>query len=192
MSLLWEEKGPQNTEGTLKTTLQRSSELGINNLVLSSNSGETIKTLLSLINGQGLNASKLNIVCVTHHVGFKGPGVDEMAPEIRNQLTEAGVKILTSTHLFAGLDRAVRNKFGGVYPAEIMAQTLRIFGQGVKVAVEVAGMAIDAGLIPHGEEVISIGGSAIGTDSAIVIVPAHSNKFFDTEVREIICMPRKK
>jgi uncharacterized protein len=192
MSLLWEEKGHPNTEETLKTALQRSKELGINNLVLSSNSGETIKTLLSLINGLGLNASKLIIVCVTHHVGFKGPGVDEMAPEIRTQLTEAGVKILTTTHLFAGLDRAVRNKFGGVYPAEIMAQTLRIFGQGVKVAVEVAGMALDAGLIPHGEEVISIGGYNTGADSAIVIIPAHSNKFFDTEVREIICMPRKK
>ena len=88
------------------------------------------------------------------------------------------------------MDRAIRNKFGGVYPAEIMAQTLRIFGQGLKVCVEVASMALDAGLIPHGADVVAVGGSAAGADTAVVILPAHSNQFFDTRVREIICKPR--
>ena len=115
-----------------------------------------------------------------------------MAAETREILQQQGVKLLTTTHLFAGVDRAIRNRFGGVYPAEIMAQTLRIFGQGVKVAVEIACMALDAGLIPYGKEVISIAGTASGADAAIVVLPAHSNHFFDTEVREIICMPRQK
>jgi len=91
----------------------------------------------------------------------------------------------------AGLDRAVRNKFGGVYPSEIIAQTLRMLGQGVKVCVEVAGMALDAGLIPYGVDVVSVGGTGRGADSAIVIAPAHSNQFFDTKIREIICKPRE-
>jgi hypothetical protein len=58
--------------------------------------------------------------------------------------------------LLAGVDRAIKNKFGGIYPAELMAFTLRLFGQGAKVCVEIAGMALDAGLIPYGEDIVSV------------------------------------
>lgn len=150
--------------------------------MVASNSGYTVEHFLD---------KGVNVVCVTHHVGFTGPGEDEMPARVREHLTEKGVRILTTTHLLAGVDRAVRNKFGGVYPAEIMAQTLRMFGQGVKVCVEIAGMALDAGLIPYGEEVIAVAGSGTGADTAVVIVPAHSNQFFDTKIKEIICKPRE-
>jgi len=181
--LLWPEKGKNNTDQTIETAIKKARQLGIKYIVVASNSGWTAEKLL----GKGFE-----VVCVTHHVGFEGPGIDEMPPEMRRKLQDQGVKVLTTTHLFAGLDRAVRNKFGGVYPAEIMAQTLRMFGQGVKVGVEVAGMALDAGLIPYGVDVVAIGGTGEGADAAIVIRPAHSNKFFDTVIKEIICMPREK
>ena len=99
--------------------------------------------------------------------------------------------MLTTTHLLAGVDRAVRNKFGGLYPAEIVAQSLRMLGQGVKVCVEISCMALDAGMTPYGKEIIAVAGSATGADTAVVIVPAHSNQFFDTKVKEIICKPRE-
>ena len=175
-------KGKENTTQAIALAVKRAKELGIKHIVVASNSGWTAEKLIS----QGFE-----IVCVTHHVGFQGPGVDEMPPEIRKKLQEQGVKVLTTTHLFAGLDRAVRNKFGGVYPAEIMAQTLRMFGQGVKVGVEIAGMALDAGLIPYGQDVVAIGGTGEGADAAIVVRPAHSNHFFDTIVKEVICKPRE-
>ncbi|MHB8170495.1 MAG: pyruvate kinase alpha/beta domain-containing protein [Thermincolia bacterium] len=175
-------KGRESTDQTITQAKERAQELGIKHIVVASNSGWTAEKLIN----QGFE-----IICVTHHVGFQGPGVDEMPPEIREKLQEQGVKVLTTTHLFAGLDRAVRNKFGGVYPAEIMAQTLRMFGQGVKVGVEIAGMALDAGLIPYGQDVVAIGGTGEGADAAIVVRPAHSNKFFDTVVKEVICMPRE-
>ncbi|MEN6348821.1 MAG: pyruvate kinase alpha/beta domain-containing protein [Syntrophomonas sp.] len=181
--MYWEKAGPQNTNMTLDMAVKRAKELGIKYLVVASCSGDTALKLLD---------SGLKIVCVTHHVGFSGPGKDEMPVEIREQLINNGVQVLTTTHLFAGVDRAIRKQFGGVYPAEIIAQSLRTFGQGVKVAVEIACMAKDAGLIPHGEEVVSVGGTAEGADAAIVIVPGHSDSFFSTEVREIIAMPRIK
>lgn len=183
--MFWEKPGEHNTDSTLLLALERADQLGINDLVVASCTGYTINKLRPQAQGY-------NIVCVTHHNGFEEPGINEMDDETRQELQKSGIKVLTSTHLLAGVDRAVRNKFGGVYPAEIMAQTLRLFGQGVKVAVEVAVMALDAGLIPFGEEIISMGGSASGADAAIVIKPAHSNHFFDTEIREIICMPRIK
>lgn len=165
--------------------VNRALEGGIKHLVIPSCTGDTIKKVLQM-------GSSLNIVGVTHHVGFAGSGIDEMSAATREALSSQGVKLLTTTHLFAGVDRGIRNHFGGVYPAEIMAQTLRIFGQGVKVAVEVAVMALDAGIVPYGEDIVALGGTASGADSAIVIRPAHSNHFFQTEVREIICMPRQK
>lgn len=183
--MFWEKAGPQNTDKVIGAVIQRAEQLKIKHMVIASWSGDTVQKILAQTRG-------LNIVCVTHHTGFSEPGINEMDPEMRRSLQDCGVQVLTATHLLAGVDRAIRNHFGGVYPAEIMAQTLRIFGQGIKVAVEISVMALDAGLIPYDEEIIAVGGSGTGADAAVVIKPAHSNHFFATEVREIICMPRVK
>lgn len=181
----WKQAGEANTEATVEAALQRAFELGIRHLVVASCSGDNLKKVLA-------KNPDLNIVGVTHHIGFTGPGEDEMDANTREELRAQGVKLLTTTHLLAGVDRAIRIQFGGLYPAEIIASTLRIFGQGAKVAVEIAVMALDAGLIPYGEDVVAIAGTVSGADAALVIRPAHSNKFFQTEVREIICMPGLK
>lgn len=47
---------------------------------------------------------------------------------MRRKLREQGVKVLTTTHLPAGVYRALRFKFQGVYPAEIAASSLRLLG----------------------------------------------------------------
>jgi len=70
-----------------------------------------------------------------------------------------------------------------------MANTLKFFGQGVKVSVEIAVMALDAGLIPYGEDIIAIGGTGRGADTAVVIRPAHAANIFDTYIAEVICKP---
>jgi hypothetical protein len=181
--MYWEKPGDSNTDKTLRAAVKRANELGIRHIVVASCSG---KSALQLAD-QGLD-----VTCVTHQIGFASPGEDEMDAVTRQELASRSIKVLTTTHLLAGVDRAIRIQFGGVYPSEIMAQTLRIFGQGIKVAVEIASMAKDAGMIPHGTDIISIGGTSTGVDSAIVVAPAHSQNFFDTEVREIICMPRMK
>lgn len=179
----WEQKGSINTGATIEAAFLRAGELGIKHIVVASNSGRTA----GMLAGKGLE-----VVCVSHHVGFAGPGQDEMGAEKRNELKEKGMEVLTTTHLFAGVDRSLRTKFQGIYPAEIIASTLRLFGQGVKVCAEVAVMALDAGMVPYGKEIIAIGGSGSGADAACVILPAHSNHFFDTVIKEVICMPREK
>lgn len=179
--MYWEKAGRENTERTVELAVKRAEELGLEHLVVASNTGRT--ALLCLNRG-------LQVVCVTHHVGFVRPGEDEMAAEMRARLAAAGVKVLTTTHLMAGLDRALRLKFGGLYPGEIIAASLRLLGQGLKVCVEISCMALDAGLIPHGREVVAVAGTGGGADTAAVILPSHSNTFFETRVKEIICKPR--
>lgn len=183
-TLYWNIKGSKNTVSTLEAALKRAGELGLKHIVVASCSGMSAELLLDRV-------KDFEIVCVTHQVGFYRPGEDEMAPETRKKLTEGGIEVLTATHLMAGLDRACRIKFGGVYPAEIVASALRMFGQGLKVCVEIAVMALDAGLIPHGVDIVAMAGTSEGLDTAAVIVPAHSQNFFDTKVKEIICKPRE-
>ena len=76
-----------------------------------------------------------------------------------------------------------------MYPAEIMSGTLRMFGQGIKVCVEISIMALDAGAIPHGENVIAVTGTGRGADTAAILTPAHAAKVFKTKIHEIICKP---
>ncbi len=175
------QKGRENTAETVDLSIKRAKELGLTHVVVASRSGETALKFLG---------SGLQIVCVTHQVGFNHPGEDEMTEGMRERLRKEGVKILTTTHLLAGVDRALRFQFQGIYPAEIMANTLRMFGQGMKVCLEVSVMALDAGLIPYGEEILAVGGTESGADTAMVLIPAYSAYIFETNVKEILCMPR--
>lgn len=179
--MYFDEKGPANTARVAELVATRAKELGIKHVVVASNTGETAAHFLN----QGLE-----VVCVTHHAGFREPGGDEMPAVTREKLTAAGVRVLTTTHLFGNVERAITNKFGGLYPGGIISATLRCFGQGTKVAAEIATMALDAGLIPYGEEIIAVGGSGRGADTALVVKPAYAKDFFDLQICEVICKPR--
>ncbi len=175
--------GEQNTESVLELVKNYAQAEGIRDIVVASTTGET-----------GVKASKVfrgfSVVVVSHHVGFREPGVWELKKENRRKILENGAKILTATHALSGVERAVRKKFGTIMPLEIMAHTLRLLGEGPKVCVEITIMATDAGLIPVDREVIAIGGTGRGADTALVIKPATASRFFDLEIREIIAKPR--
>ena len=89
-----------------------------------------------------------------------------------------------------GVGRAVRKKLGTYELEELLAYTLRIFGEGKKVACEMALMAADAGLVRTDEEAISIGGTGHGVDTALILQPANAQTLFDMRIKEIICKPR--
>jgi hypothetical protein len=72
---------------------------------------------------------------------------------------------------------------------EIIADTLRIFGQGMKVVCEISMMAADSGLVRTDEDVIAIAGSSRGADTAVVLNPVNTHNFFDLKIREILCKP---
>lgn len=204
MGLYFETTGPDHTERTVSLCLDRARELDVRHMVVASNQGVTAQEFIRQARQRGLQLYRavpgsdgaavpqgmLNLVVVTHQVGFREPGTDEMPAEVRRALTAEGARMLTTTHLFSGVDRAITKEFGGLYPGQIVAHALYMFSQGVKVAVEVAVMALDAGLIPYGQEVIAVGGTSRGADSAVVMLPAHSRRFFETKILEILCKPR--
>ena len=59
----------------------------------------------------------------------------------------------------------------------------------MKVCVEIAAMAADAGFISVDKNIVAIAGCGKGADTAIVIKAANSRNFFDMDIKEIIAKP---
>lgn len=175
--------GPQNTRAVMEIVSGRAEELGINSFLVATCSGRTAFEALEVL-GPGEK-----IIAVTHVTGFREPNHQELSQDTRRELESKGVRVLTCQHAFGGVGRAVRNKLSTYQTDEIIAFTLRTFGEGTKVAIELALMAADAGLIRTDEDVISIGGTGKGADTALVLQPANSFRFFDLKVKGIICKP---
>ena len=182
-SIYYKQPGTQNTARTLELARKRAEELGIGTILVASTRGETGAQAAREFEGY-------DVVVVTHATGFGGPNTQELTPENRAAIEAAGARILTCQHALGGVSRAVRKKWGTYMIDEIVAQTLRIFGQGIKVCVEIALMAADAGLVQVGEPCIAIGGTGRGADTAVLLVPAHVQELFDLRVMEVLAKPR--
>jgi hypothetical protein len=113
-----------------------------------------------------------------------------MLAEVREELVALGARVYTGSMLTHSLDTAFTAKFGGTLLSQAVAQSLRRFGEGAKVAIECVMMAVDAGLVPEGEEVLAVAGTARGADTVAVIRSAASKRFLDLKVLEILAKPR--
>ena len=182
-SVYFNQSGAQNTARTLEIARQRAGELGIRAVLVASTRGDTGVQAAQQFQGY-------DVVVVTHSAGFHAPNTQELTPENRAAIETTGAKILTCQHALGGIGRAVRKKWGTYAMDEIVAQTLRIFGEGMKVCVEMALMAADAGLVRVGEPCIAIAGTGRGADTAVVLVPANVQQFFDLRVMEVLVKPR--
>lgn len=179
--MYFDHPGQDNTVPALKAAAERAGALGIDELVLATTSGTTAFQALEYCPGFKLTA-------VTYHCGFREPFQSVMPDDVRQELSARGVSVVAATHALSGAERGLAKKHPGLYPVLLMADTLKIFGQGTKVAVEVAVMAADAGTL-SGKDVIAVGGSSQGADTALVVKPAHAARIFDLKIREIICKP---
>ncbi len=129
------------------------------------------------------------LVVVTHHTGFHDEGTQSFDVSTRKALTQRGVRVITQSHVLSGVERSISRRFGGISRVEAIAEALRsLLGRGLKVCVEIAIMAADAGAIPI-KELVAVGGSGRGADTAVVIRPAHMNNFFEAHILEIIVSP---
>jgi hypothetical protein len=174
--------GNDNTARVLLIAKQRADELGIRSILVATTSGAT-----------GVRASQVfqgyDLVLVSHSAGFKAPNTQELTEENRAAIEASGGRILTTQHALGGVGRAVRRKLQTYELDEIIAYTLRVFGQGMKVVCEIALMAADAGLVRVGDPAIAIAGTGQGADTAVVLKPANAQSFFDLQVMEVLCKP---
>jgi len=74
-------------------------------------------------------------------------------------------------------------------PLELIANALKLMGEGTKVYVEITLMAANAGLIPVDKDVVAVAGTGKGADTALRIKPANAARFFDLRIKEVIAKP---
>ncbi|HEY50464.1 MAG TPA: hypothetical protein G4O20_01500 [Dehalococcoidia bacterium] len=182
-TVYFERPGRENTDEVLRIVGQRAGELGIKTVLVASTRGDTAAQAVEALKG-------LRIIVVTHSQGFREPNANSFTEENQQIVEDKGGIIFTGTHLFAGISRAVRNKFNTYLIGDLTASTLKVFGEAMKVVIEISIMAADAGLVRTDEEVIAIGGTGRGADTAVVLTPVNSQNFFDLRVKEILCKPR--
>jgi len=179
--LYFDKPGKANTEPTLEAVRRRAEELGIRQVVVATTHGYTALRAAEMLRGLDVE-----IIAVSICAAFEDQGWT-MSPEERAKLEAAGVKVLTSLH---SLGDDINEAFGQMPPNRIVRETLYRFCQGMKVVVEVAVMAADAGLLDMGRECIAVAGSSEGADTAVVLTPAYARKFSDLRIREILAKPR--
>jgi hypothetical protein len=179
--------GEENTIKTLALAKARADELGIKTVVVASTVGDTAVKAMDVFQG-------FKVVVVTHVTGMRGPDTQEFTGANRKIVEKKGGIIITAAHAFGAIHRSLGATGGPPVPTstigDIIAMTLRTFGQGMKVACEIAAMAADAGAVRTDEEIIAIGGTGRGADTAVVLQPSNVHRFFNLRVREIICKPR--
>lgn len=173
----------ENTRAVLDLVRRKAEELGIRSIVIASTRGKVAELALEY-----LDPSKYNLVVVTHSSWFR-PGLkQEFSEEVRRKLIVKGVKVVTAALAFGGIDKAVVAKYG-FSPGQLIADVLRLFCEGVKVAVEIVLMATDAGYLEPGEKVISVAGTVKGADTALVVKAAPSRRMFELRILRILAKP---
>ena len=190
----FEKQGEENTEVTFGIARKRAEELGIKTILIASTRGNTAVKAVNYF-GKGYN-----LVFVGHATGQRQPNVNEFTDENRAIVEKAGGKVLFAAHTFTGLTRRpTPPPTPGVPPTpltgpilelqDVIAATLRMFCAGIKVVVEIAAPAADAGLIRTDEDIIAIAGSDRGADTAVVMRAANTRYIMQTRIKELLCKP---
>ena len=178
----FDKPGVDNTEEALQIARKRAEELGIRTVLVATTAGATAARCAEVFEG-------CRVVAVTHAHGFREPDTQEFTDEHRRAVESRGGTVLTATHAFTGIGGAMRKKFSMHLLGDVIASTLRVLGQGMKVVCEIALMAADAGLVRTDEQVIAIAGTGRGADTVVVLKPVNTNDFFDMKIQEILCKP---
>ena len=204
----FENRGEQNTDKTLELAKVRALERNVKHVVVASTRGITgVKA------AEAFKDTGIEVIIVTHQTGHIGAGVQQLTDENRKKLESLDITIITGSDALEGgvglgitrrqttdatrptpetqgMASLIRRMNPTIPPVvRIVASVLRLFCQGMKVAVEVTLMAADAGVIPVDHAIVAIAGTGRGADTAIVIQPANTTNFLDLDIHEIIAKP---
>ena len=178
----FEKPGKDNTDAVMEIVKQKAAEKGINTVIVASYHGFTAEKAVRYLEG-------MNIIVIAGFLEATMENLSLTFTQGDEKLIREKTTVLVTTHLFAGVTRAVRRKFESISPSEIIAQTLRLMGVGVKVGVECTVMAADSGLVKTDEDIIAVAGTFSGADTAILLRPVYSQNLFDIKIKEILCKP---
>ncbi len=168
----FETHGIENTEDVIQAVGKRVKEGDIKTVIVASTSGATGLKFAKALKGIA------EVIAISH---------ENMDSENKREIVRLGAKALDKTHLPLETRKmeAVKNSY----------YTL---GQGFKVAVEVILIVADKAAVTLYKDVIGVGGTDKGSDTAIVARATTSKDAFSEdkgkklEIREVLAMPLKK
>lgn len=172
----FETPGEDNTETVLALVKERAEARNIKRIVLASTRGHTARAAAKSFEGTDM---KLVVIPWSFGAVKEHP----FPLELKAELEAKGHRVHFSTMLFH-----TGELYGSQTPT-VMANLLRIFSQGFKVAVEILMMACDGGCVAGKEKVIVVAGTARGADTAVVATAAPSLRWTKLRIHEIICKP---
>lgn len=168
----FEEPGEQNTLEVLRTVLKRMEETGIRTVLVASTTGKTGLTFAKAMRG------KAKLIAISY---------EKVSDEVKKSIGDLGAIMLDEQPLPLEKEEAQELK-----------NALYAFGQGMKVCVEDVMIAVEAGFVEPYQDVISVAGTDVGADTAIIVratkLEERMSPDFNKrlEIRETICMPRAK
>ncbi|MBW2975038.1 hypothetical protein KY366_04945 [Candidatus Woesearchaeota archaeon] len=175
--------GEENTEKTLELAAEYAKSNNIKTIVIGSARGESAMKLKE-------KAPELEVIDVAYAEGVSHKESLAAFKENKARIEEKGIRIVRCTHAFSGIDKCLFRKFGTLMPNVLIGETLKLISEGVKVAVECALMAADAGAVKQKEKILAIGGTSHGVDTCLLVEPSTTSNFFEFGILEIICIPR--
>jgi len=186
--------GQVNTEKALELAIQRAHELKIKKLVVASETGLSALKAADMVGDSGINlivvTSSAGTEIENTIIGDLKIGIQDK--NIWNQLEEKGAKIVRATDPLYNIGAALEHK-GIPTLATLIRLCLKMISSGTAVCVTATLMATDSGSLKEGEEIVTVAGSWIGLDTALVVRATNSVNFFKAgaiQIKEIICKPR--
>jgi len=186
--------GAGNTPKVIESVQERLRLGDIGKILVASESGRLALELKTSVAGA-------TIVCVTYNEEtrreYRKPAL------MKDQLLKAGVLVVDTVSEPLGRDLTFRNWWEKETiilrdaSADLFWMTLLcVGGHGLRTAVEITFMAVEAGVVSVGERVVSVAGTRWGADSAIVM---RGSRFEDAvgqdpekrmKIEEVLAMPK--
>jgi hypothetical protein len=165
--------GPRNTDELMGIIAKRLARGDVRHVAVATTSGRTALRAAELIHVPGVQIAA---------IAFQSeywPDHGKPDEKVVKQAEARGVKFIPDQP---------KAKYWHEVNGE-SADSLRKFGQGIKVALESIMMAVETGLIPSGVKTIGVGGTAKGADAAVVATAAGPDNLGRLFVHEILAKP---
>jgi len=188
----FEKAGKGNTDKVIEVVAKRLDEGDLDTVIVASTTGHTALRLSDAL------GDKARMVCVAETALLREWGHEYpcMDPQNKAELERRGVAVADKVAYLFHSSVLDYSQWKVPTPEIILRETLYAFGQGLKVAVEVVFIAVASGFVEPFGDVIAIGGSSRGADTAIVMNATYPNHAFSKDaekrmrIKEILCKVR--
>ena len=192
--IYFESPGFQNTDSVIEVTKERLKMKDVIAVIVPMTTGRTLEKFVNRLGEEAkiVSISEDEVMKACKRISYPDKGA--LGKLIQNRLGESSDnEVNLRRDIF---DITFLPLSGDSW--KLIAETLYIFGQGMKVAIEIAVAAVEIEKIGASKKVISVGGTGEGADTAVVLRTSAQKLSFAGKpeerltIQEILAMPIEK